>query len=565
MTSSSSLQTSSYRVLARKYRPSTFEDMIGQEALVRVLTNGIQMGRLPHAFILTGIRGVGKTTTARIIARALNCIGSDGQAGPTASPCGMCEHCKAIAEDRHIDVVEMDAASRTSVDDVRSVIEGARYKAVSARFKVYIVDEVHMLSRNAFNAFLKTLEEPPPHVKFIFATTELHKVPETVLSRCMRLQLQRIDLEVLKSYLDEITRREGMTIDAAALTLIARAAEGSVRDGLSLLDQAMSLCEGVIREAAVADMLGLSDRTLLFRLFESCIRGVPQEALAVFQQMYIAGSDPLMVVQDLLDFTHWMMLQKMQIGKNDSVGLGEDQKSKALALLSSLSFPTLSRCWQTLSKGLQEAAFAPSVKQAVDIILLRLCYLAALPTPNEIIERAKDGEGAVLQPQPSQSPPVVGAGVSRAASAAQPSAALPGPSPVPSSSRERERQEQGQVAVPDTFEALLALLGEKREMLLKNCLENDTHLISYEPGQIRLRFLPAVPKETARRLRDLLTLWTGMPWDVKTGDEQGAPTIRESTQKARAEIRAQLLADPLVQTALATFPEAEIEHIDDQP
>lgn len=561
MTSSSSLQTSSYRVLARKYRPSTFEDMIGQEALVRVLTNGIQMGRLPHAFILTGIRGVGKTTTARIIARALNCIGPDGQAGPTPSPCGMCEHCKSIAEDRHIDVVEMDAASRTSVDDVRSVIEGARYKAVSARYKVYIVDEVHMLSRNAFNAFLKTLEEPPPHVKFIFATTELRKVPETVLSRCMRLQLQRIDLEVLKSYLDEITRREGMTIDAAALTLIARAAEGSVRDGLSLLDQAMSLCEGVIREAAVADMLGLSDRTLLFRLFESCIRGVPQEALAVFQQMYIAGSDPLMVVQDLLDFTHWMMLQKMQIGKNDSVGLGEDQKSKALALLSSLSFPTLSRCWQTLAKGLQEAAFAPSVKQAVDIILLRLCYLAALPTPNEIIERARDEEGAILQPQP----PVVGAGVSRAAFAAQPSAVLSGPSPVPSSSRERERQGQGQVAVPDTFEALLALLGEKREMLLKNCLENDTHLISYEPGQIRLRFLPAVPKETARRLRDLLTLWTGMPWDVKTGDEQGAPTIRESTQKARAEIRAQLLADPLVQTALATFPEAEIEHIDDQP
>lgn len=573
MTSSSSLQASSYRVLARKYRPSTFEDMIGQEALVRVLTNGIQMGRLPHAFILTGIRGVGKTTTARIIARALNCIGLDGQAGPTPSPCGMCEHCKAIAEDRHIDVVEMDAASRTSVDDVRSVIEGARYKAVSARFKVYIVDEVHMLSRNAFNAFLKTLEEPPPHVKFIFATTELCKVPETVLSRCMRLQLQRIDLEVLKSYLDEITRREGMTIDAAALTLIARAAEGSVRDGLSLLDQAMSLCEGVIREAAVADMLGLSDRTLLFRLFEACIRGVPQEALAVFQQMYIAGSDPLMVVQDLLDFTHWMMLQKMQIGKNDNVGLGEDQKSKALALLSSLSFPTLSRCWQTLTKGLQEAAFAPSVKQAVDIILLRLCYLAALPTPNEIIERARDEEGAILQPQPSRSPPVAVARASTEVSAAQPSmgqpgqpsAALPGPSPVPSSSRERERQGQGQVAVPDTFEALLALLGEKREMLLKNCLENDTHLISYEPGQIRLRFLPAVPKETARRLRDLLTLWTGMPWDVKTGDEQGAPTIRESTQKARAEIRAQLLADPLVQTALATFPEAEIEHIDDQP
>lgn len=573
MTSSSSLQTSSYRVLARKYRPSTFEDMIGQEALVRVLTNGIQMGRLPHAFILTGIRGVGKTTTARIIARALNCIGPDGQAGPTPSPCGMCEHCKAIAEDRHIDVVEMDAASRTSVDDVRSVIEGARYKAVSARYKVYIVDEVHMLSRNAFNAFLKTLEEPPPHVKFIFATTELHKVPETVLSRCMRLQLQRIDLEVLKSYLDEITRREGMTIDAAALTIIARAAEGSVRDGLSLLDQAMSLCEGVIQEAAVADMLGLSDRTLLFRLFKSCIRGVPQEALAVFQQMYIAGSDPLMVVQDLLDFTHWMMLQKMQIGKNDSVGLGEDQKSKALALLSSLSFPTLSRCWQTLAKGLQEAAFAPSVKQAVDVILLRMCYLAALPTPNEIIERARDEEGAILQPQPSRSSPVAVARASTEVSATQlsmgqpgqASATLPGSSPVPSSSRERERQEQGQVAVPDTFEALLALLGEKREMLLKNCLENDTHLISYEPGQIRLRFLPAVPKETARRLRDLLTLWTGMPWDVKTGDEQGAPTIRESTQKVRAEIRAQLLADPLVQTALATFPEAEIEHIDDQP
>lgn len=540
MVFSPSLQTSSHRVLARKYRPSTFRDIIGQDALVQLLTNGIQMGRLPHAFILTGIRGVGKTTTARIIARALNCIGVDGQGGPTPSPCGVCEHCKAIGEDRHIDVIEMDAASRTSVDDVRDIIEGTRYKAVSARFKVYIVDEVHMLSKNAFNAFLKTLEEPPLHVKFIFATTELRKVPETVLSRCMRLQLQRIDLEVLKAYFSDITAKEGMSIDPAALALIARAAEGSVRDGLSLLDQAMTLCAGTIQEATVLDMLGLSDRAFVFKLFKSCLQGIPEETLAHFHKIYLAGSDPLMILQDLLDFTHWVMLKKNQTTTNDYPGLNEEQKSEVFSFIASLSFPTLSRCWQVLLKGLTEAALAPSVKQAVEMALLRLCYLAALPTPDKIMQNLKENPTSVF---PSSS------------LISQASAEQPASSSSPST----------ETAVPASFEALLALCEEKREMLLKGYLENDGHLISYKQGEINIRFLPSVPKDTAKRLRDLLTIWTGISWNVRISDEQGAPTIREKTDKERSEIRHQLLEDPLIQTALKAFPGAEIDYIEDHP
>lgn len=538
---SSSLQKSPHRVLARKYRPSTFQDMIGQDGMVQVLTNGIHMGRLPHAFILTGIRGVGKTTTARIIARALNCIGPEGQGDLTPSPCGVCEHCMAIAEDRHIDVIEMDAASRTSVDDVRDIIEGTRYKAVSARFKVYIVDEVHMLSKNAFNAFLKTLEEPPPHVKFIFATTELRKVPETVLSRCMRLQLQRIDPEILISYFADITAKEGMFIEPAALALIARAADGSVRDGLSLLDQAMTLCEGKIQEATVLDMLGLSDRTFVFKLFKACIQGIPEETLSHFHKVYLAGSDPLMILQDLLDFTHWIMLKKSQATTGDYPGLNEEQRSEALSVVSSLSFPILSRCWQVLLKGLTEAALAPSAKQAVDIALLRLCHLADLPTPDKVIQSLKEN----IKATPALSS--LSSKVSREIPLA------------PLSVQEKK------IVVPNSFEALLALCDEKREMLLKGYLENEAHLISYKQGEIHMRFRSSVPKDTAKRLQDLLTLWTGISWNVRISDEQGAPTIREKVDKERREIHNQLLEDPLIQTALTAFPGAEIDYIEDHP
>ena len=552
MTSLSSAHISSYRVLARKYRPSTLQEMVGQEGLVTVLTNGIQKGRLPHAFMLTGIRGVGKTTTARFIARALNCIGPEGKGEPTPFPCGQCEPCLTIAEGRHIDVIEMDAASHTSVEDVRDIIAGARYKAVSARFKIYIVDEVHMLSKSAFNAFLKTLEEPPPHVKFIFATTELEKVPDTVLSRCLRLQLKRIPSEILKEHFSDIAGREGFSIEAGALALIARAAQGSARDGLSLLDQAMMLCEekSVITESTVLEMLGLSDRTAVFHIFKWCIEGKPEKTLAYFQKTYLAGADPLMILRDLLDLIHWAMLEKNNISSSENFGLSAEQKTEALSLISSLSFPCLSRCWQTLIKGLEEAASAPSARQGAEVILLRLCYLSGLPTPHDLLQTLKKGSDEKASP------------LFFSDSASEGPANL---SPL----KEEEKREASGIAAsekgPETFEELLALCGQKREMLLRGYLENQTHLISYCPGEIVLRFLPNVPQNTAKRLRELLTQWTGKSWDITLSNDQGAPTKREQLQKEREEIRVQTLQDPLMQTALEVFPSAEIEYIEDHP
>lgn len=540
--SDSSAQTPSfYRVLARKYRPVTFQDILGQEPVVRVLTHAIEQNRLPHAFILTGIRGVGKTTIARVIARALNCVGPHGEGqGPTVSPCGVCAHCEAIGQDSHLDVVEMDAASRTSVEDVRSIIEGARYKPVSGRFKVYIVDEVHMLSKNAFNAFLKTLEEPPPHVKFIFATTELRKVLETVLSRCMRLPLQRLELSTLKTYFEHIIHREQMTIEPEAATLLARAADGSMRDGLSFLDQAISLCGGqsgiTVTEKAVLEMLGISDRGMLTDLLEACFKGEAHQALSLFERLYLAGSDPVMVVQDLLALLHWMMIQKMNPTEDNPLALSQDVREKIFHLLTLLPFPTLSRFWQVLTKGLQEVTCAPSSQQGVDVLLLRLCYLAPLPTPAELVNLLRSEKPKEKAPDAWVPPLPIGQKTD--------------PSPA---------QKMPAVGAPSSFEGLVSLLEEKREMLLKACLENDTHLISYEPGHIRLKFSPRVPKETLGRLRTLLNQWTGLTWNIEVGTDPAAPSLREQREKKYAEAYEQARADPLVEKVLTTFPGSELK------
>ena len=342
-----------YRVLARKYRPSTFEALIGQDAMVRTLANAIQTGRLAHAFLLTGVRGVGKTSTARLIAKALNCIGPDGTGGPTISPCGVCEPCRAISESRHIDVVEMDAASRTGVDDVREIIDAVRYAAVSARFKVYIIDEVHMLSKAAFNALLKTLEEPPPHVKFIFATTEIRKVPVTVLSRCQRFDLKRIPAEMLAEHFRAIVEKEGASAEPDALAMIARAAEGSVRDGLSILDQAISHGNGAVSAAAVRDMIGLADRALVLDLMGHILTAEPKPALANLRRQYDAGADPATVLQDLLDLTH--AITRIKLSPDDPTdGLTEGERPRALQWAEGLGFAALQRLWQLLLKGLAE-------------------------------------------------------------------------------------------------------------------------------------------------------------------------------------------------------------------
>ena len=406
---SGSSETRPYRVLARTYRPSRFADLVGQEAMVRTLANAITSGRLAHAFILTGIRGVGKTTTARIIARALNCVGADGTGGPTPDPCGTCDHCASIGEDRHVDVIEMDAASRTGVDDIRELIEGVRYRPVSARFKVYIIDEVHMLSRNAFNALLKTLEEPPEHVKFIFATTEIRKVPVTVLSRCQRFDLRRVDGETLFSHLGAIAGREDVEIAEDALRQIVRAAEGSVRDALSLLDQAIAhAAGGRIDGDRVREMLGLADRLRTADLLEALMRGEPAAALGLFDTLHEAGADPVAVLQDLLEFTHWLTRLKAAPEDARAGGAVSDiELERGRTLAAGLSVPVLTRCWQILLKGVSETHMAVDPRQAAEMVLIRLAYAADLPTPAEIIRAAESGE-TVPPPQPAPPAPAPG-------------------------------------------------------------------------------------------------------------------------------------------------------------
>ena len=409
-----------YRVLARKYRPSTFAELIGQEAMVRTLSNAIATGRIAHAFILTGVRGVGKTTTARILARALNCVGPDGSGGSTAEPCGQCAPCLAIADDRHVDVMEMDAASRTGVDDIRELTEGVRYRPVSGRYKVYIIDEVHMLSKNAFNALLKTLEEPPPDVKFVFATTEINKVPVTVLSRCQRFSLRRVPVEQLIPHYRRIAEAEGVEVEPAALALIARAADGSVRDGLSLLDQAIALSGGRVAEAAVRDMLGVADRGLVFDLMETVLRGDAPAALEQMGRLYQGGADPLMILQDLLDLSHFITRLKLapEAGTGDPITEGDRARARPLA--EKLTIPVLARVWQMLLKGLEEVQVAPSPIQAAEMVLVRLAYVTDLPAPAELV-RSIVAAGPAGSPAGSRGN---GAAMASNASAASPTVAV---------------------------------------------------------------------------------------------------------------------------------------------
>ena len=526
-----SSETRPYRVLARTYRPSRFADLIGQEAMVRTLANAIDSGRLAHAFVLTGIRGVGKTTTARIIARALNCVGADGTGGPTPDPCGTCDHCTSIGEDRNVDVIEMDAASRTGVDDIRELIEGVRYRPVSARFKVYIIDEVHMLSRNAFNALLKTLEEPPEHVKFIFATTEIRKVPVTVLSRCQRFDLRRVDGETLFSHLGAIAGQEGVEIAEDALRQIVRAAEGSVRDALSLLDQSIAhAAGGRIEGERVRDMLGLADRMQTADLLEALLRGQAAPALGLFDSLHEAGADPVAVLQDLLEFTHW--LSRLKAAPEDARAGGavsDIELERGRTLSAKLSIPALTRCWQILLKGVSETHMAVDPRQAAEMVLIRLAYAADLPTPAEIVRAAESGETA-LPPQ----------------------LASPSPAPTPETTQ----------PMPETFEALVALFKSRKEMVLGAHLANDVGLVDYAPGRLRYRRGPRAPDGLENRLRRMLDDWTGQRWSVEAVDGgEAAPSLREQREEREAVDRREAIDHPAVQAALEMFPGATVEAV----
>jgi DNA polymerase-3 subunit gamma/tau len=557
-----------YRVLARKYRPSTFAELIGQEAMVRTLSNAFATGRIAHAFILTGVRGVGKTTTARILARGLNCIGPDGSGGPTVAPCGICANCRQIAEDRYSDVVEMDAASRTGVDDIRELTEGLLYRKPDlGRYRVYIIDEVHMLSRNAFNALLKTLEEPPPHAKFVFATTEIQKVPLTVLSRCQRFSLRRIPVEILAEHYRRIAETEAVEAEPAALGLIARAADGSVRDGLSLLDQAIALTDGRVTEPAVRDMLGVADRGLVFDLLESVLRGDAADALTRMDRLYQDGADPLMLLQDLLELGHFLTRFKLapEAGAGDPIAEGDRERARPLA--EKLTLPALARVWQMLLKGLEEVQTAPSPIQAAEMVLVRLAYVADLPAPAELVRAltvpsglpapeaptAVRASGAQSSPprEPRVTPPPASAAATAlvATSRIEPTESV---SPPLTSAVEYE-------PMPQSFADVVALFDKRREAVIRSQLREHVHLIAFEPGRIEFRPTEGAPSNLANRISQLLGEWTGERWLVARSEAaSGEPTLREQEEHRERDLRNEVAGHPLVQAVLETFPGATV-------
>ena len=601
-------QTSSpYRVLARKYRPTTFDDLIGQEAMVRTLRNAFALGRVAHAFMLTGVRGVGKTTTARIIARALNCIGPDGKGGPTADPCGVCANCVAILNDRHPDVLEMDAASRTGVDDVREIIEATRFRPMQGRMKVFIIDEVHMLSRNAFNALLKTLEEPPAQVTFIFATTELRKVPVTVLSRCQRFDLRRVPQADLSALFARIAEKEHVRLSEDALALIARAADGSVRDGLSLLDQAIAQGEdeAEIGASVVSDMLGLADRQVVFDLLEAAMTGKPDQALALADAAHARGADLGLVLGDMLDLIHTISRLRAVPSLRDSADMPEAERVRGTEMAEALPVPVLMRAWQMLVKGLKEVEMAPDRRAAADMVLIRLCYVADLPSPEDLVRRLS-GQGSAPAPaegsvggrpagleggapaslsharsdggrsggQDGPPPLRMVAGLSGAGGAVASAVAVQQPevelSPVPALQpvaevtpvAEPEPEPQGPV-VPRTWREAVALVKDQREALLHGNLRNGVHVVSFTPGAITMRMQPGLPADLPRQLQKVLESVSGMSWRIRLSQEEGEPTLDEQGAEIIQFQRRNAQAHPLVKAILAVFPDAELGDVQD--
>lgn len=556
-----------YRVLARKYRPSSFDDLIGQEAVVRTVSNAFETGRIPQAWILTGVRGVGKTTTARILARALNYEMPDGSVkGPTIHMPTLGVHCQAIMESRHMDVLEMDAASHTGVDDVRQINDSVRYAPASARYKVYIIDEVHMLSTAAFNAFLKTLEEPPEHAKFVFATTEIRKVPVTVLSRCQRFDLRRVEADVLMKHLANIAAKENVEIEPEALGIIARAAEGSVRDSLSLLDQAIAHAAGQVKADAVRQMLGLADRTRVIDLFESLARGDIAAAFKEFRDQYDVGADPIVVLSDLAEFVNFVTRVKVIPAVADNVAYGETERVRAKDFASKISMRVLSRMWQMLLKGITEVQAATRPAAAAEMVLVRIAYVADLPTPDEAIRMLEQNGGG--------SPVVSGGSAARSAPAAPVASAPPVRMPTSSPPSFGGGGARPQMAAPapdpqgaapalriTSFTQLVALAGQKRDIMTKSALEGDMRLVRFEEGRLEVALEPNASKTMISELAKKFELWTGRRWTVIVSNEQGQPTLRSVNQAAKQEHARTAEADPRVQEVLSRFPGAKVVEV----
>ena len=543
-----------YRVLARKYRPETFVDLVGQDPMVRTLKNAFEADRIAQAFIMTGIRGTGKTTTARIIAKGMNCIGPDGNGKPTTEPCGECEHCVAIMEGRHVDVMEMDAASNTGVANIREIIDSVHYRAASARYKVYIIDEVHMLSTGAFNALLKTLEEPPEHVKFIFATTEIRKVPVTVLSRCQRFDLRRIEPEVMIALMRKIATAEGAEIADDALALITRAAEGSVRDATSLLDQAISHGAGETTAIQVRAMLGLADRGRVLDLFDMILRGDASGALTELSGQYADGADPMAVLRDLAEITHWVSVVKITPESADDPTIAPDERSRGLTMAETLPMRVLTRLWQMLLKALDEVAAAPNAMMAAEMAIIRLTHVADLPSPEELVRKLQNAT-----PPPTVSP----SGGASSQSNGAPTAYQQNTSVV------QTVQSGGTVTAlaPDidpalarfpTFDHVVELIRANRDVKMLVEVETGLRLASYQPGRIAFTPTDNAPRDLAQRLGACLQRWTGNRWAVTIVNDAKSETIAEVRDAKDLNLRSEAENHPLMQAVIAQFPKARI-------